>query len=65
MSRHVERAIGSREVPLTDAQIDTKFLNQAALVIGKEAAEGFLAKCWQLDQVPDAAEIARSGVRSR
>ncbi|MDB6455091.1 MmgE/PrpD family protein [Falsirhodobacter sp. 20TX0035] len=63
LSHHVERALGSREVPLTDEQIGTKFRTQAALVIGEKAADRFLQDCWRLEHMTDAAEMARSGVR--
>ncbi|THD84684.1 MmgE/PrpD family protein [Aliigemmobacter aestuarii] len=62
LRRHVHRAIGSRDVPLTDAQIDTKFRNQAALVIGEEAAEALLARCWKTADLRDVADVARQSV---
>ena len=35
LTKHVERAIGSRDLPLTNEQLETKFMNQAKLVIGE------------------------------
>ncbi|CAN5656094.1 MmgE/PrpD family protein [soil metagenome] len=65
MTRHVERAIGSREVPLTDAQIDEKFAGQAALVIGEADTAALLAQCWALEGLPCAADVARAAVPSK
>ena len=62
VEKRIGRAIGSREVPLTDAQIDTKFRNQSALVIGEAATEALLAVSWRLEELADAGEVARASV---
>jgi 2-methylcitrate dehydratase PrpD len=62
LSKHVERAIGSREVPLTDTQIDSKFSVQSALVIGEERAAELLARSWKAEEVADIGEVARASV---
>ncbi|PZX41225.1 2-methylcitrate dehydratase PrpD [Roseinatronobacter thiooxidans] len=59
MTQHIERAIGSRDVPLTDAQIDHKFTVQSALVIGEAATEKLLQLAWRSPELSDIAEIAR------
>ncbi|MCT7376765.1 MmgE/PrpD family protein [Chelativorans salis] len=61
-TKHVERAIGSRDVPLTDAQIDRKFVNQSVPVVGKAVTEGLLKTAWNLEQLADAAEVARASI---
>ncbi len=61
-TKHIERAIGSREVPLTDEQIDTKFLTQAALVVGEAGAREVLDVSWRLESLADAGEAARASV---
>lgn len=38
--KHIEHAIGSLHQPLSDAQLEAKFHNQASLVIGEEARAG-------------------------
>lgn len=58
ISKHVERTIGSSDVPLSDEQINQKFTTQAALVIGDEATTKLLACCWGLESLADAAGIA-------
>lgn len=62
LTRHVERAIGSRDVPLTDAQLDAKFKVQSALVIGEAQTDSLLALSWTLDGTDDVAKIARATV---
>lgn len=62
VEKHIERAIGSRERPLSDAQIEAKFRGQAAAVIGDEACEALIAATWQLPDTADMAQIARAGV---
>lgn len=51
----VERAIGSVERPLSDDQLEAKFLGQAARVIGSERASHLLQLAWQ---VPDLQEVS-------
>ena len=62
LRKHVERAIGSHDVPLTDAQIDAKFRTQSALVIGQVATDALLAMCWKTPTLADVADVARASV---
>ena len=62
VEKHIERAIGSKEVPLTDAQLEKKFLDQAALVIGAHGARATLDMAWALETLDDAAKVARVSV---
>lgn len=62
LQKHVHRAIGSHDVPLTDAQIDTKFRTQSALVIGAAATDALLALAWKTPELADVAEVARQSV---
>jgi 2-methylcitrate dehydratase PrpD len=62
VTKHVVRALGSAEVPLTDAQLDTKFTRQSELVVGEAVTEALLRMAWDLDNLADAAAIARASV---
>ena len=62
VEKHIERAIGSMEVPLTDAQIDHKFTVQSALVVGNAVTKKLLETSWKLEELKDAAEVARVSV---
>ncbi|WP_353475071.1 MmgE/PrpD family protein [Salipiger sp. H15] len=55
----VDRAIGSREVPLTDAQLTEKFRVQSALVVGEERTAQLLDMAWRTGELADVAELAR------
>lgn len=59
LDKHIERTIGSSEVPLTDAQIDHKFKVQSALVIGEAATDKLLALAWRSPELNDIAAVAR------
>ncbi len=62
LTERIERAIGSRERPLTNAQLETKFVNQAKLVIGEAQTRDLLALSWRIDALEDAAAVARASV---
>jgi 2-methylcitrate dehydratase PrpD len=62
LGKHVERAIGSADVPLTDAQLNDKFTRQSALVVGDAITERLLESAWNLEKHSDAGEIARASV---
>lgn len=62
VEKHIERAIGSMEVPLTDAQIEHKFTVQSALVVGDAVTKKLLETSWKLEELKDAAEVARVSV---
>jgi 2-methylcitrate dehydratase PrpD len=59
MEKHIDRAIGSSEVPLTNDQIDNKFIVQSALVIGEEPATALLDIAWKTASLADVGDVAR------
>lgn len=59
LDKHVDRAIGSSDVPLSDEQINRKFTVQSALVIGEVPTERLLHLAWRTPELPDVADIAR------
>lgn len=61
LEKHVERAIGSRERPLSDAQLDEKFLAQATWVVGEDVAKSALAAARRIGST-DPAAVARASV---
>ena len=62
LEKQVDRAIGSRSNPLTDAQLNEKFINQAQLVIGSARARRLLEKAWRIDSSESPEEIAKASV---
>lgn len=61
LEKYVERALGSLERPLSDEQLEVKFNDQAALVVGADLARDLLAHAWKIESV-DPAAIARASV---
>ena len=60
LEKYVEHAIGSREVPMSDAQLEDKFHVLADDILGRDHAGRLLALAWQMGELPDAAEICRA-----
>jgi aconitate decarboxylase len=59
LERHVEHAIGSSHVPMSDEQLTTKFLDQVWTTIGPQAAEKASAAAWRIGDAEDVASIIR------
>jgi 2-methylcitrate dehydratase PrpD len=59
LHKHVERAIGSSDVPLSDDQINGKFTVQSAMVIGQEATQRLLDIAWKTPLLSDVSDVAR------
>jgi 2-methylcitrate dehydratase PrpD len=53
----VAHATGSPDNPVTDAQLDTKFLGLAGSVLPKARAKRLLDTLWALDRVEDMAAV--------
>jgi 2-methylcitrate dehydratase PrpD len=59
VEKYVERAIGSLERPLTNADLEAKFHVLADDILGAEHASHLLALAWEIEGLKDAAEICR------
>ena len=64
LHRHIEHAIGSVEMPMTDRQLETKFADLADGILPAAAIRRVMDACWNVENLPDAAEIARMSVSS-
>ncbi len=47
--------VGDPDLPLSDRQLDTKFIELAVPVIGEVSAAKLLARLWALESEPDLA----------
>jgi 2-methylcitrate dehydratase PrpD len=65
LTRFVEKSLGNIHRPLTDRQLDDKFLDQAVLAIPLEQAEKLLRQCWRIDQLADVNELVQSALPQR
>jgi 2-methylcitrate dehydratase PrpD len=64
LNRHIEHAIGSVEKPMTDQQLETKFSDLAEGIIPTPAIRRVMDACWNVENLPSAAEIAKMSVSS-
>ena len=62
LKKHVECAIGSRERPLSNEQLESKFMNQAKLVIGEAQSRSLLDLAWTIEEIGQAAAVAHASV---
>ncbi|MCS0494585.1 MmgE/PrpD family protein [Ancylobacter sp. MQZ15Z-1] len=62
IERVIERAIGSRERPLSNQQLEAKFAHQAGLVVGAETTQSLMEMCWRLPELADVGALARASV---
>ena len=56
-TQKVEHATGAPENPMTDAQLDEKFLALVGDVLPKRRTKGLLASLWDLDRAADVREV--------
>jgi 2-methylcitrate dehydratase PrpD len=62
LHKFIEHAVGSAEVPMTDQQLEAKFLDLADAVLPAAQARRLMDTCWHIEQLPGAAAIAKAGV---
>lgn len=60
LERHVEHAVGSLLVPMTDEQLTAKFIDQVTLVLGKEMAAAASKSAWKISDAQNVAAIVRN-----
>ena len=62
LKKYVEHAIGSRERPMSDDDLNSKFHVLADDILGEEHGERLLKLCWSIEGLKDAAEICRQSL---
>ena len=60
LERHVPYAIGSLKRPMSNADLEAKFLGLCDGVMSADQAARVLALYWKAESVADAAELARA-----
>jgi 2-methylcitrate dehydratase PrpD len=55
----VEHALGTLERPMSDADLEEKFRGLVDPVLGTKQASDVIVKCWAVESLPDAGELAR------
>ncbi len=62
IDKRIERAIGSRERPLSDEEVTGKFRHQSALVIGDAATERLIEASWRVEDMASVGDLAPMSV---
>jgi 2-methylcitrate dehydratase PrpD len=62
LHKYIEHAIGSVEVPMTDAQLEVKFTDLADGILSKDQTHQLMEACWNVEHLASAAEIAKAAV---
>ncbi len=60
IDKHVLRALGSRERPMSDVDLEDKFSGLVAGVLPKQQAADIMKLCWSAADLDDTSVIARS-----
>jgi 2-methylcitrate dehydratase PrpD len=56
-SARIEACRGSADNPMTDEDIERKYLTQAATRLGEDAARRLAEACWRIDSLPSASRL--------
>lgn len=62
LTRFVEQSLGNIHRPMTDAQLEEKFRQQAVLALPAAHVEKVIALCWRTGELEDAGAIVRAAV---
>lgn len=57
LTQHVEHALGSLQKPMSDADINFKFLDLTAEKFSKDKSQEALEKCWRVSQLANAGDL--------
>jgi 2-methylcitrate dehydratase PrpD len=60
LKKFVEQSLGNIHRPMSDAQLGSKFLDQAVLVMSAEAAQTALDQCWKIGQLADVGALVKT-----
>jgi len=64
LEKFIEHAIGSVENPMTDADLEAKFIGLADGVLPSGQVRQLLDLCWNIETLPSAAMIAEGAIRA-
>ena len=62
IEKRLEHSLGNLARPMSDAQLDEKFLAQAVLTLPRDRAERLLAMTWEMDRAGDLGEMIATAV---
>ena len=62
LHKFIEHAVGSLEVPMSDAALEAKFSDLAEGILPKAQTRKLMDDCWNLENLPSAAAVAKAAV---
>jgi 2-methylcitrate dehydratase PrpD len=62
LARFVAQSLGNVHRPMTDAQLEEKFRDQAVAALPAAQVERAIRLCWQIDELEDVAELIQAAV---
>jgi 2-methylcitrate dehydratase PrpD len=63
LHKHIEHAIGSVEIPMSDSALEAKFTELAEAILPRPQVRQLLDACWNIEKLSDAAAVAKAAVR--
>jgi aconitate decarboxylase len=54
---HVDHAKGSLEKPMTEQDLERKFIDQSELIMGLEKCQKIMKACWAIDEIEDISTL--------
>jgi 2-methylcitrate dehydratase PrpD len=61
-TRFVEKSLGNVHRPLSDAQLNDKFRDQAVLALPLDRVEALIAQCWKIDHLRDVNKLIQGAL---
>ncbi|HEX6998033.1 MAG TPA: MmgE/PrpD family protein [Gammaproteobacteria bacterium] len=65
LTHFVEQSLGNVHRPLSNADLEEKFRDQAVRALPAERVEALIERCWRIDELADAGELARATMPER
>ncbi|WP_394834961.1 MmgE/PrpD family protein [Pendulispora rubella] len=62
LEKSIQHAKGSLESPMTDSDIEAKFIDLAKEILPPNQIRALIDLCWNLEKLPDASAIAKATV---
>jgi len=62
LHKYIEHAIGSREAPMTNANLETKFVGLAEGILATQQIHELIDLCLGVEKLPNAAAIAKAAI---
>src|SRR5439155_21013683 len=60
LATHITHCLGSAQSPMSDSEIDAKFIAQATPAIGHDRASQLVKMCWDVETLADVSVLATS-----